>query len=58
MKTVQGFTNSVTVKGGMRKAKITVMGCMEKFAAGGRLVLWVNGNLRMGAFDLSNLFES
>ena len=68
MKIVQGFSNSVTERCGMKKLEITVRRgyCKwrnEEFCWGGRgqeivIVSWVDRNLGSSAFDDSNLFQS
>ena len=57
MKIVPGFSNSVTVRSGMRKSEITVRGGMRNFGGRG-IVSWVDGNLVRSAFDHLNLFQS
>ena len=64
LKIVQGFSNSGTVKGGMRKSKITVKGgCCKKremrnFAGVRGIVSSADGNLRRSNFDQLNIFQS
>ena len=57
MNIAQGFSNKVTVKGGMRKSETIVRGGMINFAGGREVVSWVDANLRRSAFDHSNLFQ-
>ena len=57
MKIVQGFSNSVTVRDGMKKSEITVRRGMINLAGGRGIVSQVDGNLRRSAFDHSNFFE-
>ena len=48
LKSVQGFSNSVIVRGGEG---------MRNFTGGREIVLWVDENLRRSVFDYSNLFS-
>ena len=56
MKVVQGFSSSVTVRGGMRKSEIIVRGGMINFSGRREVLSWIDGNLRRIAFEHSNLF--
>ena len=58
MKIVEGFSNSVTVRGGIRKPEITVRRGMINFAGPRGIDSRVDGNLRRSAFDHLNLFQS
>ena len=49
LKSAQGFSNSVTVRGG---------GEMINFAGGKGIVLWVDENLKRSVSNHSNLFQS